>query len=294
MELAALKAFKVVAESGSFSRAGNILFLSQPAISKRIAALEDQLGLKLFDRIGRQIALTEAGNILLPEARKIFEQVDESRRLLANLSGRVAGRLHIATSHHIGLHRLPAILQAFTQHHPDVELELSFMDSESAFRKLETGGLELAIVTLPETPAASLKITPVWKDELVFVCGKNHALCKLPKVDLNTLSRHGALLPGQGTITRKIIGSYFTQRGLTLNVTMETNYLETIQKMVEIGLGWSALPKIMLNSETSTILPLSSIHLQRTLGIVRHSSRTLSNSARALLQFIVPQRHGAE
>ena len=158
MELATLKAFQAVAESGSFSKAGEILFLTQPAVSKRIASLEDGLGPKLFDRIGKHISLTEAGRTLLPEAQKILSQVDESKRLLANLSNRVGGSLHIATSHHIGLHRLPAILQNFTHHHPDVDLELSFMDSEKALRLIETGKLELAIVTLPEDA------TPLFKN----------------------------------------------------------------------------------------------------------------------------------
>lgn len=285
MEFVALKAFQVVAESGSFSKAGEILFITQPAISKRIASLEDRLGLKLFDRIGKHISLTEAGRTLLPEAQKILAQVDESQRLLANLTMSVSGSLHVATSHHIGLHRLPAILQKFTHHHPEVELELSFMDSENALRLIETGKLELAIVTLPEDPSPLLKTTPAWKDDLVFVCGKEHALAKLKKVNLKTLSQHRALLPSQGTITRKIIESYLTKKDLSLNVTMETNYLETIQKMVEIGLGWSALPKIMCN-DMLTILPVSTIRLHRTLGIVQHKSRTLSNAARALLEFI--------
>ena len=285
MEFAALKAFQIVAESGSFSKAGEALFLTQPAISKRIASLEHQLGMKLFDRIGKHVLLTEAGRTLLPEAQKILAQVEESQRLLANLTMSVSGPLHVATSHHIGLHRLPAILQKFTHHHPEVELELSFMDSENALRLIEIGKLELAIVTLPEDPAPLLKTTPAWKDDLVFVCGKEHALAKLKKVNLKTLSQHRALLPSQGTITRKIIESYLTKKALSLNVTMETNYLETIQKMVEIGLGWSALPKIMCN-DMLTILPVSTIRLHRTLGIVQHKSRTLSNAARALLEFI--------
>jgi len=285
MELAALKAFQAVAESGSFSKAGEVLFLTQPAISKRVASLEDQLGLKLFDRIGKRISLTEAGRTLLLEVQKILNQVEESQRLLSNLSNHVGGTLHIATSHHIGLHRLPAILQNFTHHHPDVDLELSFMDSEKALRLIEIGKLELAIVTLPEDSTPLLKTTPAWKDELVFVCGKHHALAKLKQVNLKTLSQHRALLPSQGTITRKIIESYVTKKDLSLNVTMETNYLETIQKMVEIGLGWSALPKIMCNDRL-TILSVSTIRLQRTLGIVQHKSRTLSNAARTLLEFI--------
>ena len=118
MDIASLQAFVIVADSGSFSVAADQLHLTQPAISKRIAALETDLNVRLFDRLGRAVRLTEAGAVLLPRARRILSEVEDSRRALRNLAGTVAGSLIIATSHHIGLHRLPPVLRIFTAQYP--------------------------------------------------------------------------------------------------------------------------------------------------------------------------------
>ncbi|WP_163014523.1 LysR family transcriptional regulator, partial [Pseudomonas viridiflava] len=106
-----LNAFIAIAEIGSFSGAGERLHLTQPAISKRIAGLEQQLNVRLFDRLGREVSLTEAGRALLPRAYQILNVLDDTRRDLTNLTGEISGRLTLATSHHIGLHRLPPVLR---------------------------------------------------------------------------------------------------------------------------------------------------------------------------------------
>ncbi len=114
MDLNSLNTFIAIAETGSFSEAGERLHLTQPAVSKRIAALEQQLNARLFDRVGREVNLTEAGRALLPRAYQLLNVLDDTRRALNNLTGEVSGRLVLATSHHIGLHRLPPLLRAFT------------------------------------------------------------------------------------------------------------------------------------------------------------------------------------
>ena len=113
MDIHALQAFTAVAETGSFSRAAELLFLTQPAVSKRIAGLEQEFDRRLFDRVGRRVDLTEAGHALLPHAQRILREVEESRQAIASLGGRIGGRLAIGTSHHMGLHRLPPVLRSF-------------------------------------------------------------------------------------------------------------------------------------------------------------------------------------
>jgi len=139
MNIASLKAFLAVADAASFSLAAERLFLTQPAISKRIAALESELDARLFDRIGRTVSLTEAGRALQPRARTILVDVEDSVRAITNLSGEVHGTLRFATSHHIGLHRLPPALKSFTRQYPDVRLDIQFMDSEAACLAVEHG-----------------------------------------------------------------------------------------------------------------------------------------------------------
>jgi len=282
MEFAALKAFVAVAETGSFSVAAERLFLSQPAVSKRIAALESELDARLFDRIGRTVTLTEGGVALLPRAQKLLMELEDSIRAISSLSGEVRGTLCFATSHHIGLHRLPPTLKRFTQMYPQVRLDIRFMDSEAACVAVEHGELELGIVTLPPEPSIKLTTEVIWEDPLGIVVSRNHPLTEQADVTLDQLARHVAVLPATNTYTRQIAELAFSRLGLTLEIALSTNYLETIKMLVSVGIGWSLLPNTMLDKHISK-LSVEELSLQRSLGIVYHRDRTLSNAARALI-----------
>lgn len=285
MDFDDLQAFAAVAEQGSFSRAAETLFRTQPAVSKRVAALEQELGTRLFDRIGHGIQLTEAGRALLPRARDLLVRVEDSRRAVANLSGHVAGVLRLGTSHHVGLHRLPPALRAFTQRFPAVELDIRFMDSEAACQAVERGDLELAVVTLPLMPSAVLALTPVWDDPLAVVVAGDHALAGRTRIPLRELARHNAILPATGTFTRQVLERALQPSGVRLKVGLSTNYLETIRMLVAVGLGWSVLPRTMLEPELAEVT-VTGLRLTRQLGAVRHRDRTLSNAADALLALL--------
>ncbi|MFD2190383.1 LysR family transcriptional regulator [Pistricoccus aurantiacus] len=285
MDTQSLQAFLAVADSGSFSLAGEHLHLTQPAVSKRIANLEDQVGARLFDRIGRRISLTEAGRLLLPRARQILVMVDDSRRALSNLSGDVTGSLTMATSHHIGLHRLPPILKVYTQAHPDVRMDMRFLDSEQAYQDVLDGELEIAVVTLAPRPDPQLVVEPVWIDRLRFVCSNDHPLAEHHFLELSALSNFDAVLPGHLTFTRDIVVDTFARDGLRVNVALSTNYLETLKMMVAIGLGWSVLPETLIDEEIH-VLPIDHPPIERPLGYLFHKNRTLSNAARSMLALL--------
>ena len=288
MDIPNLNAFVAVAETASFSMASEHLYLTQPAISKRISALETELDVQLFDRIGRKVTLTEAGSALLSRARTILQQVEDSKRAIQNLSGHIAGKLSIGTSHHIGLHRLPPVLRAFTHTHPEVELDLHFMDSEEACHAIEHGDLELGIVTLPLEPAKVLQTHKVWPDPLDIVVNQSHPLAQLEKITPKHLAEYSAILPTRGTYTRQIFEHTMRKHKLKLKIGLSTNYLETIKMMVSVGLGWSVLPRSMLSKELKT-LTIEGITLERKLGIVWHSGHTLSNAAKAMSDMLIPK-----
>ena len=281
MDIAALKAFIAVADSGSFSLAAEQLFLTQPAISKRVSALENELEARLFDRIGRGVSLTEAGQALLPRARNILLDLEDSVRALSNLSGEVHGTLRFGTSHHIGLHRLPPVLKEFVHVYPEVRLDIRFMDSEEACLAVEHGELELAIVTLPPSPANVLQTEKVWDDPLAIMVARDHPLAQKRRPSLRDLASHPVILPATGTYTRQIAEAAFKEVDLHLDIALSTNYLETIHMLVSVGIGWSLLPVTMQDDQTR-ILSVSALSLSRSLGVVYHRDRTLSNAACAL------------
>ena len=285
IDLDSIKAFVAVADTGSFSIAATRLHLTQPAVSKRIALLESQLNARLFDRIGRTISLTQAGRELRPRARHIMSEVEDSQRAIRNLSGTVTGRLSLATSHHIGLWRLPTVLKSYSERFPEVALDLHFMDSEVAHEQIVQGNLELGIITMAPKAHERLTSKPIWTDDLVFVCAADHALTRYHHISLAQIAEFPAILPDMSTFTGRIIKGLFEDRGLTMHVSMSTNYLETIKMLITIGLGWSVLPRSMLD-DTVRVLQLPDIHIERQLGVIHHVQRTLSNAARAFMDLL--------
>ncbi|WP_278378915.1 LysR family transcriptional regulator [Stutzerimonas kunmingensis] len=289
MDLANLNAFIAVAETRSFSLAAERLHLTQPAVSKRIAALEAQLDVRLFDRLGRDVSLTEAGRALLPRAYQILNVLDDTRRALTNLNGDIGGRLSLATSHHIGLHRLPPLLRAFTRAHPQVSLDIRFLDSEVAYDEVLHGRAELAVITLAPQTAEPVLTVKVWDDPLDFVVAPEHPLASKADITLADVAGHPAVFPGGNTFTHHIAQRLFEREGLTPNITMSTNYMETIKMMVSIGIAWSVLPRRMLDEQVVS-LPLPGVQLTRQLGYILHRERTLSNAARAFMALLDAER----
>ncbi|MFN3713425.1 MAG: LysR family transcriptional regulator substrate-binding protein [Alcanivoracaceae bacterium] len=214
--------------------------------------------------------------------------MEDISRSITNLSGRVAGKLRIGTSHHIGLHRLPPILRQFSRQYPEVQLDIHFIDSEEAWEGVLQGDLELGVVTLPPQPDPRVQQTIIWNDPLVFMVAPEHPLAKEKKVTLAMLTRYSAILPSPVTFTRRIVEQLFREQDLTLDISMSTNYLETIHMMVAIGLGWSVLPASMIDQQVRA-LQVPDVQIGRQLGVVTHPSRSPSNAARCFVELLRQQ-----
>ncbi|MGB0663927.1 MAG: LysR family transcriptional regulator [Pontibacterium sp.] len=285
MDTPSLLAFVTVAHEASFSKAAQKLFITQSAISKRVAQLEEQLEASLFDRIGRGVSLTEAGKQLLPRAERIIAELDDAKRAISNLTEEVAGELNLAASHHISLHRLPPILRQFCERYPQVKLNLRFDESELAYQSVLKGDLEMALITLAPDPDEKIHSQTLWRDRLHFVAAQDHPLAAAKHLNLKELTSHSAILPSKVTFTRQLVEALFERHQLSLNAPMSTNYLDTIRMMVSIGLGWSLLPESLINDDLAT-LPVEAEAIYRELGVIRHKDRTLSNAANHLLAML--------
>ncbi|MCM0611893.1 LysR family transcriptional regulator [Marinobacter sediminum] len=284
MDSNSLRAFLAIVDHGSFSEAAEVLHLTQPAISKRLAALEVQLGASLVDRSHRQIRLTDAGTRLLPHARRILDEIHNARVALSPDSAHVEGELQIIASHHIGLHHLPNWLRRFKREYPQVDLNLQFMDSDAAYEQMRKRNAELAFVTLSDSMEPSFNVFAQWPDPMVFVTAADHPLAALKHPTLEDLSKHPALLPDTATATYRVVSRLFLEDNLHLNPQMPTNYLETIKMMTSVGLGWSVLPLRMVDDG---LRPLEIGHsVTRVLGGIGLAGRQLSNAAKALLAIV--------
>ncbi len=281
MEISELKAFVAVHEQGSFSAAARSIHITQPAISKRVAQLENRLNQSLFDRIGHQITLTEAGERLLPHAQTIINALNNGIHDVSRVSDKPSGILRIATSYHVGLHHLPDSLKRYYNDFPDVELDLRFMDSEDALEAIQQGEIELAIITLPLNLPDHLQAKTLWKDPMQIVCAKDHPLATTENID--DLLSYPAILPDTHTVTRQLVENELSKQGLKINVRLSSNHLESIRMMVEIGLGWSVLPTTL---ESDQLMPchFTVISFSRELGIITHERRTLTKAAEMMIE----------
>lgn len=298
MQLSQIITFLTIAELRSFSLAAEHLHITQPAVSKRIRQLEQSMKTSLFDRIGKRSILTPNGRAFLPHAERILHEVNSYRSSLEGQNDKPSGTLSLATSHHIGLHRLPQILRDFKIKYPQVDLDLHFMDSEDACIAVANNEIELAIVTLPENTDARLSLEAIWIDALQIVLAPDHPLANDEHIDKLKLLDYPAILPSMGTFTRRIINNYFSSSKDQLKITLETNYLETIKVMVSANLGWSMLPTSMLD-KTVVGKPINSsgingLEIQRVLGIVTRHNRTLSLSSEAFISMLQQAKSGPD
>ncbi len=284
MNLAAFEAFVKVMETGSISLAADQLFITQPAVTKRIHSLEDYFGVKLFESAGRGVQATHAAHSLLPKVKNWLNELGDIHHTLSHEQGQIQGKLKIGTSHHIGLHHLPNHLRDYVQDYPDVTLDVHFVDSEQAHEQVIAGDLELAFLTLPPQGDARLSYVNIWNDPLVFVVAPFHPLAQKSNLKLADLLDYPSLLPAAQTYTSQITLAEFEKQGIKPKITMSNNPLESIRMLVSIGLGWSVLPKTLVNQDLHQLD--INLEMHRQLGMVWHPGRTQSKAAQALVELM--------
>lgn len=285
MNIAAFEAFIKVMETGSVSLAAEKLYLTQPAVTKRIHSLEEFFGVKLFEPVGRRVQPTQAAHDILPKVKQLLNNLEDIQRDLSQSQDTVQGKLKIGTSHHIGLHHLPKYLRPFARNFPQVELDVHFVDSEQAHQLVLSGEIELAFLTLPPEPDLRLHYHPLWQDPLTFVVAPFHPLAQAKHLKLDDLIAYPSLLPSANTYTSQITLAEFAKYGLKPQASMSTNPLESIRMLVSIGLGWSVLPTTLVNEDLQ-VLDLG-LSLQRQLGMVWHPERSQSKAAQTLIHNIM-------
>ncbi len=284
MDINNLRAFIEVADKRSFSRSAESLHLTQPAVSKRIAALETELSARLFDRVGRSVHLTEAGNVLLPSARQISAELDRIEEVICNLGKSVSGKLSIGTSPHIGVTYLAPVLKQFRVEYPDVDMDIQFNNSMQTLKDIEDGLFEMGLCAMTNQVSAKLREIELWQDNMSIVVARDHPLAVESAVDAELLMKCPAVLPPHPSASRTQTEQVLATLGYTPNVNLEVSDFDTLKMMVKIGLGWGLLPDALCDDESLHVLPIEGINLQRRISLVRHQDRTLSRAAQAFIK----------
>lgn len=241
MDIHHLRVFQAAARSGGFTRASEQLHLSQSTISQHIQHLETELGCQLFLRAGKRVLVTEAGNVLLQYAERIFRDVDNAAMAIRELNSLQRGTVRLGFGATTLIHRLPKVLGDYKRRFPDIDLVVETGTTEYLLQTVKSHGLDLAIVMSP-TPVPGLKITLLGKEELVIVLNRHHPLARRPVLEAQDLTELRFIVFRPQTAMQNLIDSYFEGLGFRPRVAMEMENIEAMKSVARAGLGACVLP----------------------------------------------------
>ncbi len=286
-----LRAFCQTVRLGSVSRAAQALFVSQPAVTQQLQALEREFGVVLFERSGRRMSPTREGELLYELAQPLVEGVDGlASQFHDKVRGLDTGELNIAANSSTILYLLPRIVEAFRARHPEVRLTLHPAISADGADLLRADAVDLAVGSMLDVPA-DLSYEPVYRFEPMLIAPRAHPLANKPKLDLHDLSPHPLILPPKRQITYRLIDLVFQKNRVPYTVALEVGGWEIIKQYVAMGMGISIVSSICLSEsdrERLTVRPLSDWFPPRSYGVIVRKGKYLSPQARAFVELIRP------
>ncbi|MFC4099054.1 LysR family transcriptional regulator [Paenibacillus xanthanilyticus] len=245
MELRQLEYFAAVCREMHFSRAAEQLCTTQSNLSQQIKFLENELGLPLFDRIGKRIALTEAGSILLEQSRHIFERVDYAKRAIADLKRMEGGRLDIGILPGDGDLLFDALLIDFHQAYP--KLSISVTETMEVYEQVLSGARDLGVTTVPSKPDERMAVLPLFHEEFALAIRSDHPLAKSATMPFEQLRELKLVMFGPEHQMTKVIQSCCDAKGIAIDNPIVASTLSTLLSLVERGVGASILPRLLLD-----------------------------------------------
>ena len=274
-----LRALCVLTRTGSFTRAARELHLSQSAVSHAIKGLEEDVGCRLLDRLGKKATLTQAGEQLLVRAEKILAEMTVARDELKQLGQWGKGRLRLGASASACQYILPAVLREFKKSFPACTISIEPGDTPQAIEMLHAHRIDLAVVLEPRGEP-QLEFKPLFTDELRFLVSPSHPWAKSGKVTESEIPRQSYILYDKGSYTFQIIEDYFREKKQVLFTFMELGNMDAIKELVKLDLGVSILTPWVVQKElrekSLVSLPLGRKKLRRKWGILHWKNRRLS------------------
>ena len=291
MDFDYLTTFLEIAKQGSFSRAGQKLFRSQPAVSAQIRQLEEEYGQKLFDRVGKSMKLTAAGEVLLGYAGRLITLKNDSLRAVADQSSAPRGTLAVGANEATCLYVLPDVFAEFHRRFPSVQISVYRNFSRKVIEKVEDGAVDVGIVTLP-VKSPSLRTHPIFRDRLMLMVSPSNPLAKHKTVTPAEIADQPLIIPKTG-FTRQLLDKLFRPYRSQLRIPMELPSVGMIKRFVAAGLGVSLISASFARDEVRAgkvkLIEISDVDLWRELGLIYRRDRTLPRSAAAFVSMV---RHG--
>jgi len=285
-----LQVFVAVAKHRNFTRAANALFMSQPAVTFQIKQLEDLYRTRLFERRHGSIALTPAGELVLPYAEKIMALSDEMESRMGEISGEIRGPLLLGASTTIGEWLLPALLAEFNALYPQVRIRLNVANSTQIETQIVGHGLDLALIEAPaKLPGVASEVCG--SDELVVICAPDYPLPAGRSIAAKTLADYEYIARESGSGTRDVSDAYFRTHKIdpqALKVQMELGSLEAVKKVVHLGLGYAIVSRAVVAPEIAAkslrVLTLKP-PLKRSLQLIYPQEKFRTRLADTFIEF---------
>jgi DNA-binding transcriptional LysR family regulator len=274
-----LRAFRVLARTGSFTQTARELHITQSGISHSMKALEGEIGCRLFDRLGKKVTLTQAGEQLLQHAEKILLEMEAAHESLAQLGKWGRGRLRLGASTTACQHLIPAVLREFKESFPDHSISLEPGDTPQLVASLLRREIDLAL-TLAAEKEPKLEFHPLFTDELQFVVSALHPWARAKHIASGDIPRQRYILYSKHSLTFRLIEDYFRRGRIVLNTIIEAGSMEATKELVKLGLGVSILAPWVAKKEIEegslVALPLGRKRLERRWGILYCQGRHLT------------------
>lgn len=290
MNLNYLRVFLAVANLQNFSRAAEELHVSQPTISVQIKNLEQELGVKLFQQIGKKIFLTDEGNTLYTYSKKIFHLIDEAEEAIRDYKGLTKGRLVIGASTTPGIYILPQILGQFRKKFPAIETILDISNSHEIEQKILNNELELALCGGEGVDNPNIEAKTITHDNLVVVVSEDHPFAQSDKVTLTDILNEPFVLREPGSSTRIALENRLQQLGKKIKISMQFGSLEAIKQAVANNLGISILSQFVVDQEVCAgqlhVLHIPELEIKRDIKVVFHKNKKMSAPTTAFLRLL--------
>ncbi len=274
-----LRAFTILARTGSFTETAKQLHLSQSAISHAMKALEQEIGCRLLDRLGKSVVLTQAGEQLLAHAQKILLEMEAARSQLGRLGKWGSSRLRIGASTTACQQVLPNVLREFKESFPQCAISIEPGDTPEMIDALREHRIDLA-VNLEPRREESLEFRPLFTDELQFIVSPLHPWAQTGRVPREDIARQNYILYGKTSYTFRMVEEYFRQEQIVLHSLLDLGNMEAIKELVKLGLGVSILApwtaRKELREKSLVALPLGRRKLKRRWGVLHWRGRRLS------------------
>jgi LysR family cyn operon transcriptional activator len=286
VELRHLRYFLAVAETSHFRRAAEILDIAQPTLSQQIGQLEKELRVALFDRIGRRVQLTTAGETFRAHARRVLQEVEEAQSALGELEGLQAGRLCLGVVQTASASMIPPAVSRFATAHPGVVLRVEDLSADQIEDELVQGRLHLGISFLPPS-ADELQAEPLCDEELVLIVAPEHRLARRARLPMRELDGERLVLQPETFAPRRLFEESARTAGIRARVVVEMNSIEGILATVRGMGGATVLPSMAVRKESELrLVSLTEPTPRRKIGLLWRRGSYRSSAAKRFVEHI--------